>query len=270
MAQHTALFPMKSEDAAKIQKACAAHYDLPPILRFELAFEAILEMVLIPEGDFLMGSLPETFGHSSQEAPLHQVIIGQPFYIGKFAVQQREWQAIMDQNRSKFPGVDLPVEMVTWNDCIRFCEALSERVERSVRLPCEAEWEYACRAGSGTAYYFGDEMEELHEYGWYRGNSSFRSQPVGRKLPNAWGLHDMHGGIAEFCLDTWHPNYHGAPPYGVEWSSGGDSAYRVTRGGSWYDQGEHCRSGYRTYHAVDMASEHQGLRVVMPVEDLAE
>jgi formylglycine-generating enzyme required for sulfatase activity len=135
-----------------------------------------------------------------------------------------------------------------------------------VRLPSEAEWEYACRAGTETTYYFGNDAGLLDEYGWFRGNSGMVSQPVGQFPPNAWGLHDLHGGIDEFAQDNWHETHADAPADGRGRVTGGDASLRALRGGSWYDLAEHCESAHRNYYAYDIPSEDHGLRVLVEIE----
>ncbi len=147
-----------------------------------------------------------------------------------------------------------------------FCAAASALTGRHVRLPSEAEWEYACRAGSDTTYYFGNDASLLDQYGWYRGNSGMVSQPVGGKLPNVWGLYDMHGGIDEYMQDNWQGTHTGAPADGSARVKGGKRGSRTLKGGSWYDLPEYCESADRNYYRYDEPSEDHGCRVVVEVE----
>ena len=207
---------------------------------------------LVPAGEFDMGShmSPEETerqyggwaGRYSSEHPLHKVKISEPFYIGVYEVTQKQWKAIMDSNnRSHFQGDNLPVEMVSWNDAQEFCR----EADGGLRLPSEAEWEYACRAGSKTRWCFGNNEDTLGEYAWYyKKNSGNKTHEVGTRKANAWGLHDMHGNVSEFCEDVWHRNYNGAPDDGSAWTTGGDQSCRVSQGGSWGAKGGGPRSAY--------------------------
>jgi len=143
------------------------------------------------------------------EQPPHRVQIEHPFYIGTTEVTQGQWQAVMGNNPSNFKGEDsLPVEQVSWEDCQSFLQKLSQKEGKEYRLPSEAEWEYACRAGSTTRYFYGDEESKLGEYAWYQDNSGNMTQPVGQKKPNAWGLYDIYGNVGEWCQD-WYIAYPG-------------------------------------------------------------
>jgi formylglycine-generating enzyme required for sulfatase activity len=164
--------------------------------RIELGSVA-LDLVLIQPGSFTMG---DDGGDGSAEKPAHKVTISKPFYLGKYEVTQDQWEAVMGANPSYFKGPENPVEDVSWDDCQKFLKKLNERLPGTggtVRLPTEAEWEYACRAGTTTKYSFGDTRSDLGEYAWYGGNSHNKNHPVGEKKPNAWGLYDIHGNVCE-------------------------------------------------------------------------
>jgi formylglycine-generating enzyme required for sulfatase activity len=212
-----------------------------------------MEFVLIPAGKFMMGS-----NASADEKPIHEVMIAAPFYLGKYQVTQGEWTAVMGSNPSHFKGDDrLPVETVSWDDCQEFIAKLNARKDGyAYRLPSEAEWEYACRAGT-TGEYAG----ELNEMAWYGQNSDSKTHRVGEKNANAWGLHDMHGNVWEWCQDEWHENYAGAPTDGRAWVTGSDN-YRVLRGGSWNDLAYDCRSAYRIYLTPVDRGNDDGFRLV--------
>jgi formylglycine-generating enzyme required for sulfatase activity len=200
-----------------------------------------MEFVLLPSGKFLMGSPKREAGRSDDEDPQHEVTIGEPFYLGKYEVMQGEWKAVMGDNPSHFKGDDrLPVENVSWNDCQEFIKRLNGKNDGwEYRLPSEAEWEYACRAGT-----MGDYAGELDAMAWYGENSGLKTHPVGEKKANAWGLHDMHGNVWEWCQDGWHKDYNGAPSDGSAREQGSDNL-RVLRGGSWFDVARNCRSADR-------------------------
>jgi eukaryotic-like serine/threonine-protein kinase len=211
-----------------------------------------LEMVAIPAGEFMMGSPAGELERSDSEGPQRRVkIVG--FYMGRFTVTQAQWQAVMGNNPARFKGENHPVEQVSWNDAQEFCKKLSQLTRRTYRLPSEAEWEYACRAGTTTPFHFGPTITpELANYdGNYAYGSGqtgqFRNQtaPVGSFPANGFGLYDMHGNVWEWCLDHWHENYSGAPTDGSAWVENGNSSLRVLRGGSWYNSPGHCRSAPR-------------------------
>jgi formylglycine-generating enzyme required for sulfatase activity len=226
----------------------------------DLGGDVHLAMIYIRDGSFLMGSPDDEDGRHSDEGPVRRVTLD-GFWMGKYPVTQAQYQAIMGTNPSHFKGDNRPVEQVSWYDAMEFCLKLSQRTGRTFMLPTEAQWEYVCRAGTTTRYYFGDDTRRLGEYAWYWRNSgdmpltgdwdadatvknNAKTHPVGQKKPNAWGLYDMHGNVWEWCLDDWHDNYNGAPVNGLRWGDGTDSL-RVIRGGSWYFSARSCRSAYR-------------------------
>jgi formylglycine-generating enzyme required for sulfatase activity len=199
-----------------------------------------MEFTLIPAGEFNMGS-----EESDDEKPVHKVKIKNPFYLGSYPVTQREWKAVVADNPSYFKGDDLPVEHVSWDDVQEFIKNLNEKEgTENYRLPSEAEWEYAARAGTTTRYSFSDSESKLGDYAWYDDNSGDKTHPVGQKKPNSWGLYDVHGNVWEWVQDLWHDSYDGAPTDGSAWESG-DGADRVVRGGSWFDYAGRCRSASR-------------------------
>ncbi len=185
------------------------------------------EMVLLPAGSFIMGSYK-----FASESPRHMVTIPRSFYMGKYAVTQGEWKAVIGSNASKFQqcGDNCPAEQVSWNDAQDFIQKLNAKTGKNYRLPNESEWEYACRAGASHEYCGSDDVESV---GWHFKNSGDTTHPVGGKQPNAWGLYDMSGNVWEWVKDWYHKNYDGAPSDGSAWESGGDQRYRVLRGGAW-------------------------------------
>ncbi len=207
------------------------------------------EMVLIPAGQFTMGS----DSGDADEKPPHAVTVG-AFYMDTREVTQKQYEALMQQNPSKYKGPDRPVEQVDWYHAALYCNARSRKEglkpcydpktlacdfsANGYRLPTEAEWEYACRAGSATQYSFGDDPAKLRDYAWFKTNANKTSHPVGQKQPNAWGLYDMHGNVAEWCQDIYVNSY---DPQKIE--ALGDK--RVLRGGGWSANDDACRSTAR-------------------------
>jgi len=234
------------------------------MLRIDLGGGVTIDFVRVPAGEFLMGSPASEPGRREHEGPQHPVQISQPFYVARFEVTQAQWRAVMGENPSWYKGDDLPVNRVSWFDCQEFCKRLSERVGLPVRLPTEAEWEYSCRAGATTAYGCGQNPGELGPYAWYDGNSRRQPNPVGGKLPNAWGLYDMQGNVWEWCEDPYHPSYEGAPSDGSAWLAEGQAATPVLRGGSWFSKPPDLRCAARIRRIASMRSGYIGFRVVLP------
>jgi formylglycine-generating enzyme required for sulfatase activity len=183
------------------------------VLELKIPNAKSLELVEIPAGSFMMGS-----NENENERPIHKVNL-KAFRMGKYPVTQGQYEAVMGQNPSYFKGIDLPVEQVSWRDAVEFCQKLSQTTGRRVSLPSEAQWEYACRAGSTGKYCFGDEASRLGAYAWFQANSGSQTHPVGQKKPNGWGVYDMHGNVWEWCADAWHENYIGAPTDETVWDS---------------------------------------------------
>lgn len=204
----------------------------------------------------------------SSDFPVHNVTIKKPFYMSRYEVTQKEWTEVMGYNPSYFKGDNLPVDSVLWPEAQQFIFKLNlkEQLESSnkYRLPTEAEWEYACRSGTTTRFSFGDENENLSEYGWYANNSNETSHPVGLKRPNPWGLYDMHGNVWELTQDSWHKDYEGAPSDGSAWPDKNSTKY-VGRGGSWLDGPNLCRSSFRGSNAADARESCLGFRLVKDV-----
>jgi formylglycine-generating enzyme required for sulfatase activity len=175
----------------------------------------------------------------------------------------------MGNNPSYFPsGGKYPVESVSWEDAQEFCQKLSTLTKKTYRLPSEAEWEYACRAGTQSSYYFGDDENQLGEYAWYGENSNDQTQPVGQKKPNKWGLYDMLGNVWEWCEDDGHSNYNGAPTDGRAWidnDNRSQAPYRIKRGGSWFNYSRRCRCAYRDDLYPAGRLNNVGFRVVLVV-----
>ncbi|MDY6807349.1 MAG: formylglycine-generating enzyme family protein, partial [Cyanobacteriota bacterium] len=209
-------------------------------------------------------------GRYSTESPQHRVKVP-PFFLGKYPVTQKQYQAVMGNNPSRFKGANRPVEEVSWRHAALFCGRLSEKTKKNYRLPSEAQWEYACRAGTTTAFYFGETITA--QLANYYGNYTYASAPkgiyrekttdVGSFPPNAFGLFDMHGNVWEWCLDLWHDDYNGAPTDGSAWESGEESFRRLQRGGSWYDAPGICRSADRELFGAEHINYVFGFRVVL-------
>jgi formylglycine-generating enzyme required for sulfatase activity len=211
-------------------------------------------MILIPEGSFVMGDERGEIDEIPHEVELSS------FYMDKYLVTQAEYEKVMGNNPSRWPGRANPVEQIRWSDAVRYCNGRSrlEGLEpcydlqnwtcnfqcNGYRLPTEAEWEYACRAGTNTLYFFGDDPSQLRNYAWFDKNSSRRPRPVGRKLPNPFGLFDMSGNVWQWCNDFYQVDYYEhSPKKDPKGPEAGDS--KVVRGGSWSAEASQCRSSYR-------------------------
>jgi formylglycine-generating enzyme required for sulfatase activity len=232
---------------AKTPDAAAKNASTPDQLALGDPLVNSVGMVLvpIPAGKFMMG-----------DESKHSVTITKPFHLGAFEVTQEQYEKVMGKNPSYFKGPNNPVELVSWKDAVEFCRKLSQLPKEKAaghvyRLPTEAEWEYACRAGTTTKFSFGDDESQLGQYAWFDENSGEKTHPVGEKKPNAWGLHDMHGNVFEWCQD-WHGDYPSEPvtdPTGP--TTGSD---RVFRGGCCSFLAGYCRSGFREwYYPADRA-----------------
>jgi formylglycine-generating enzyme required for sulfatase activity len=229
----------------------------------DLGNDTALDMVYIPGGTFMMGS-PEGEG-DDDEKPQHQVTVS-AFFMGKYPITQAQWREVaalprvardLKPDPSHFKGENLPVERVSWDDAVEFCARLSNKTGKNYRLPSEAEWEYACRAGTTTAFYFGKTITS--QLANYRANITFADESIGELRgkttdvgifpPNSFGLYDMHGNTWEWCADIWHDNYHKAPSDGNPWllepNENDNQERRLLRGGSWYLDGVYCRSALR-------------------------
>ena len=230
-----------------------------------------MEFALIPAGSFMMGSLmigvDENFEDAEEdEVPMHKVTISKTFYLGKYEVTQEQWVAVMGENPSEFKGPANPVERVSWEDAQIFIRKLNDLEGHGrYRLPTEAEWEYAARAGGG-AYSFGDDLAELERYAWYADNSGIETHPVGKKLPNAFGLHDMHGNVWEWVQDWYADNYYS---YSASFDPAGPAAGpdRVVRGGSLASGAGNCRSANRAEAGPENRDFLLGFRLLLMPEE---
>ncbi|MBM4073219.1 MAG: formylglycine-generating enzyme family protein [Planctomycetes bacterium] len=226
-------------------------------------------MVVVPAGSFTMGSPENEQGRSNDEGPQHRVTIARPFAAGKYEVTFDQWDACVNSggcngHRPSDEGWgrgNRPVINVSWTDAQAYVAWLSRRSGKRYRLLTEAEWEYAARGGTTTRYWCGDGEQCLNGAAWYSGNSGFRTQPVGGKGANAFGLHDMLGNVREWVEDCVHENYAGAPVDGSAWTSGGDCSYRVLRGGSWVDVPWFLRAALRLWNGPGVRLYVSGFRV---------
>jgi formylglycine-generating enzyme required for sulfatase activity len=229
-----------------------------------------LEMIAIPGGTFLMGSPENEVERFSDESPQHEVTVP-GFFIGKYQLTQLQYQTIMGTNPSYFKGDNRPVEGVCWEDAVKFCQKLNHRTLGNYRLPSEAEWEYACRAGTKTPFHFGDNVTT--DLVNYNGNYPYPSAPKGKYReqttdvgifpPNAFGLYDMHGNVWEWCEDERHENYINAPTDGSSWQSRISLGQKVLRGGCWHDYARYCRSACRLKSPCCSRNYFYGFRVVL-------
>jgi formylglycine-generating enzyme required for sulfatase activity len=222
---------------------------------FEIARGVMMRMCWIPPGEFLMGSPEDELGHCKGETQ-HRVTITQGFWLGKYEVNQAQWEAVMGSNPSHFKGANLPVTSVDWDDISRpggFLENANRLSATGGKfaLPTEAQWEYACRAGTTTALNNGKDLtstkeacRHLDELAWHKENSGGEPQPGGLKKANAWGLHDTHGNVWEWCAD-WYDEYPTTPKTDPDGPDSG--SHRVLRGGSWLSLAYYCRAAYRDY-----------------------
>lgn len=219
-----------------------------------------LEMVLIPAGEYIRGSSTAEQDRNSDESPQHLVRITSPFYLGKYELTQAQWQAVLGTNPSFNEGNNLPVENVSWDDCQTFIQKLNQLGLGTFRLPTEAEWEYACRAGTKTAFFWGDDTDhsQIGLYAWYGDNAGGKTHEVGTRSSNPWGLYDMNGNVGEWCRD-WYGGYiEGAQNDPIGPSSG---SLRINRGGDWYYSAKYCRSARRSSNSPSSGGITIGLRL---------
>lgn len=225
------------------------------------------EMVEIPSGSFLMGDSSLTNRESNNETPRHnnekpqhQVQI-RGFAMGKYVVTQEQWVALMGNNPSKNKGDLLPVENISWDDAQLFVDKLSQKTGKKYRLPSEAEWEYAAKAGTSSDYFWGDDERMATNYAWYASNSGGKTRFVGLKKPNQFGLYDMVGNVYQWAQDCWNIDYNSAPDDGKAWETG-ECSLRVLRGGSWNLQNQFLRTSTRYFVESEFPYSFSGLRVV--------
>jgi eukaryotic-like serine/threonine-protein kinase len=267
-----ALVPSESRGLTKRSSVLVRRALDSPLLQKAMSNSIGMEFVFIPPGSFDMGSN----NGEADEKPVHRVTIGQGFFMGKYEVTQGQWQALMGNNPSHFKGDEnLPVEQVSWDDAQKFINKLNELNDGDeYRLPTEAEWEFACRAGATTEFAFGSSLssDQANFIGDSPRSKAARlvyhptTTPVGSFAPNAFGLFDMHGNVWEWCEDWYHWTYEGAPSDGSAWLSGGEQNRRVLRGGGWLGIAAQVRSAYRNGHSPDHSTNLFGFRLIAVVQ----
>ena len=238
-------------------------------LALDLGNNVTMRMVLIPAGKFLMGSPAGENGRGDDEGPQHQVTISKPFHMGVYEVTQEQYEQVMRNNPDRVEGAKLPVGRTSWDDAVEFCRKLSQRTGRTVRLPTEAEWEYACRAGTTTPFNTGETIstDRANYDGDYiygsgpKGVDRQKVVPVGSFKPNAWGLYDMHGNVFEWCADWYADSYANAKGQDPQGPSSG--TLRVYRGGRWGYNPRLCRSAARFRYSPVIRGFNYGFRVVV-------
>jgi formylglycine-generating enzyme required for sulfatase activity len=242
-------------------------FNTPKEKTIDLGNGVKMQFVLIPAGEFDMGSPSTERDRDNDESPVHRVTISKLFYMGKYEVTQQQYYIVAKSKPSQFKQDDRPVETVSWEQAYSFCKKLSKIKGESFRLPTEAEWEYACRAGSQSRFYFGDDPTyvEIEQYAWCSKNSDSETHSVGQKKPNSFGLYDMHGNVWEWCSDYYAADYYhksiSVDPIGALYGKS-----RVIRGGDWSRSAIYCRSANRSSLEPYYIRNHIGFRIVLEVE----
>lgn len=230
-------------------------------ISLDLGKNVTLKLTLISPGKFLMGSPADEAGRDEDEGPQREVVISKPFYLGVHEVTQEQYAAVMEAKPSKFTDGAKPVESVSWDEAVEFCQRLSRRTNQAVTLPTEAQWEYACRAGTKTRFSSGDDDRQLSTYARYSQGADAGTAVVGAKKPSAWGLFDMHGNVWEWCADWYAGSYVNAPTQDPTGPALGQ--FRVLRGGSWGNTSDGCRCATRNKSLPDVRYNGIGFRVVV-------
>ena len=271
-------FQFESVSLNQMGQPIHIHHHRGQFLRESLNHGQTLEMVAIPSGRYWMGASRTETVAQQQELPRHSVQVS-AFAISQHPITQAQWAAVaalpairrnLASAPAYFSGADHPVESISWWDAVEFCDRLSQHTGRRYQLPSEAQWEYACRAGTDTPFHTG--VTITSQYADYVGLYAYQSEksgthprrtiPVGSFAPNAFGLHDMHGNVWEWCADTWHANYRGAPINGLAWESQAQSSLRTLRGGSWLNPPAKIRSASRSGYRATALNRTIGFRVV--------
>ena len=233
-----------------------------------------IKLIKIPAGEFLMGSPAEEKDRFDNEGPQHLVKLNS-FFLGQTPVTQAQWRVVagwpkiqleLDSDPSRFLGPNRPVEQVSWEEAIEFCQRLNQKTGQQWTLPSEAQWEYACRAGTTTPFAFGETLRpNMANHYYATAINGKQTTDVYRFPANAWGLHDMHGNVLEWCADQWHDTYDNAPTDGGPWINDSDNTLvRVLRGGSWFSHPWSCRSASRFWGHPDSRLGHVGFRLCVP------
>ncbi len=267
---------MTNDKIKQIQKNAAEYFNIPVHWNLKLNKGASIDLVLIPPGKFTMGSrlsreetamkYKTSASMFDLEHPRHPVCISKPFYIGKYEITQLQWDTVMKENPSPIQGHSLPVEMLSWDKVLEFCDIVSKKIGRTVRLPTEAEWEYTCRAGTETDFYFGDELTDKQAN---VGKKLSHSVAVGSYPPNAWGVHDMHGNVVEWVNDGYgfYSSEQQTDPTGPPPTSYSSRMGRMLRGGGYAFSVHACRSAFRYAHLRSAGDQKSGFRIVVPLSN---
>jgi formylglycine-generating enzyme required for sulfatase activity len=246
----------------------------PKDITLDLGKGLKMKFVLIDAGKFMMGSAETQPGRDDDEGPVHEVTISKPFYMGVCGVTQAQWRAVMgtapwDGKADAKSDPNNAASYISWDDSSAFCKAMSKKFRKTVSLPTEAQREYACRAGTKTAYYFGDDPVKLGDHAWFHDNADGKDEkyahPAGKKKPNPWGLYDMHGNVYEWCLDTYVKDFYANSP-GVDPVCTAKADVRVIRGGSWRWLKQHTRSANRVRNKHSRRHYDYGLRVIVKLD----
>ncbi len=263
--------PQRSDEAKELQRKWAEDLEIEAVTTNSIG----MKLVLIPPGEFMMGSADSDKKADDDEKPQHRVTISRPFYMGETEVTQGQWKAVMgtepwkDKSYVK-EGTNYPATFVSWEDAVEYCRRLSERDGREYRLPTEAEWEYACRGGRTSQYSFGNDESALGRYGWFKENAWDKDEKyahlVRQKLANPFGLFDMHGNVMEWCSDWYGEKYYGESP-SVDPAGPNDGEDRVNRGGCWGNSARCSRSACRGRNAPSNRGTLTGFRLVSVISE---
>jgi len=252
-------WPFSANEAKQRQEKTAKALGVPVTLTNSIG----MTLVLIPPGEFDMGSRPGEERREPDSQPVHRVRITRAFYLGETEVTQKQFALVMGMNPSQDRSDGKPVEQVGWPMAVEFCKKLSAKEGKRYRLPTEAQWEYACRAGADTFFHFGDDRQyqQLDHHAWHGRNSQAMLHPVKSKRPNTWGLFDMHGGVWEWCADWYAKDYYARGP-AADPAGPPDGTVRVLRGGSFLAYPWNCFCGYRSFFSPEYRDRGMGLRVL--------
>ncbi len=260
-------WPFNATEASRRQEETAEAIGQP----VDFTNSIDMKFKLIPAGEFMMGSPEDEKERFDNEGPVHLVRVTKPYYLGVHEVTQGQFERVMGASPWKGKeyvkeGADYAASYVSWDDAVKFCKKLSAKESRTYRLPTEAEWEYACRAGSHTQYCFGDSNSVLGDFAWYDDNAYFIGEKyahrVGQKRSNAWGFYDMHGNVWEWCADWYDSDYYANSPT-ADTTGAASGSQRIFRGGSWYSLASHCRLAVRNRYAPGYRRSFLGFRVAL-------